>query len=62
MNCYNGWLRMGGYGHDYRPIDDQGFLQFAQSPFHPAFYQVLAKTEPLSDIRAHRATAKCILG
>lgn len=53
---------MGGYGHDYRPIDDQGFLQFAQSPFHPAFYQVLAKTEPLSDIRAHRATAKCILG
>ncbi len=52
------WIAtLGGYGRDYPPIEDQGFLQFAQSLSHPAFYQAIAQAEPLSEVRAHRATA-----
>lgn len=52
------WIAtLGGYRRDYPPIEDQGFLQFAQSLSDPAFYQAIAQAEPLSEVRAHRATA-----
>lgn len=51
------WIAtLGGYGHDYPPIDDQGFLQFAQSLSDPTFYQAIVEAEPLSEVRVHRAT------
>jgi 2-polyprenyl-6-methoxyphenol hydroxylase-like FAD-dependent oxidoreductase len=54
----NQWIAtLGGYGHDYPPLEDQGFLQFAQTLSDPTFYQAIAQAEPLSEIRAHRATA-----
>jgi len=52
------WIAtLGGYGHDYPPIDDQGFLQFAQSLSDLTFYQAIVEAEPLSEVRVHRATA-----
>lgn len=51
------WIAtLGGYGQDYPPIEDQGFLQFAQSLTDPAFYNAIVQAEPRSEIRAHRAT------
>lgn len=51
------WIAtLGGYAHDYPPIEEQGFLLFAQSLDHPAFYEAIAQAEPVSDIQAHRAT------
>lgn len=51
------WIAtLGGYGRDYPPIDDRGFLQFAQSLSDPRFYQAIAQAEPLSEVRVHRAT------
>ncbi|MBW4539460.1 MAG: monooxygenase [Myxacorys chilensis ATA2-1-KO14] len=52
------WIAtLGGYGRDYPPLQEQGFLQFARSLSDPAFYQAIAQAEPLSEVRAHRATA-----
>lgn len=52
------WIAtLGGYGGYYPPIDDQGFLQFAQRLSDSAFYDAIAEAEPVSEIRAHRATA-----
>jgi 2-polyprenyl-6-methoxyphenol hydroxylase-like FAD-dependent oxidoreductase len=52
------WIAtLGGYEADYPPLDDAGFLDFAQSLAHPAFYQAICNAEPVSPIRAHRATA-----
>ncbi|MBW4440676.1 MAG: monooxygenase [Plectolyngbya sp. WJT66-NPBG17] len=52
------WIAtLGGYGQDYPPIEEQGFLKFAQSLPDPTFYNAIAQAEPCSEIRAHRATA-----
>ncbi len=52
------WIAtLGGYGQDYPPIEEQGFLRFAQSLSNPAFYNAIVWAEPCSAIRAHRATA-----
>jgi 2-polyprenyl-6-methoxyphenol hydroxylase-like FAD-dependent oxidoreductase len=52
------WIAtLGGYGRDYPPIEEQGFLKFAQSLSDPTFYEAIAQAEPCSEIRAHRATA-----
>lgn len=52
------WIAtLGGYGQDYPPIEEQSFLQFAQSLADPTFYNSIAQAEPCSEIRAHRATA-----
>ncbi|MEL6928162.1 MAG: monooxygenase [Cyanobacteria bacterium J06600_6] len=48
---------LGGYGHDFPPLDDRGFLEFAQSLAQPDFYQTIANAQPSSPIHAHRATA-----
>ena len=48
---------LGGYGKDFPPLDDDGFLEFAQSLAQPDFYQAIALCTPSSPIYAHRATA-----
>lgn len=48
---------LSGYGHNYPPLDEQGFLDFARSLPSPNFYQAIRKAEPVSPIYAHRATA-----
>jgi len=54
----NEWIvTLGGYGHDFAPLDDQGFLAFARSLPSPVFYQTIKDAYPLSPIYAHRATA-----
>ncbi|BAU10425.1 monooxygenase [Leptolyngbya sp. NIES-3755] len=51
------WIAtLGGYGQNYPPIEPQGFVEFAQSLDHPAFYRAIAQSEPLSEVRSHRAT------
>ena len=48
---------LGGYGKDFPPLDDGGFLEFARSLAQPDFYQAIAQATPISPIYAHRATA-----
>lgn len=48
---------LGGYGKDFPPLDDEGFLEFARSLAQPDFYQAIANATPTSPIYAHRATA-----
>jgi len=52
------WIAtLGGYGKDYPPLEPEGFLKFASSLAHPAFYEAIKDTEPVTEIKAHRATA-----
>lgn len=52
------WIAtLGGYAHDFPPIDNEGFLKFAHSLPSPRFYQAISQAEPVSPIYAHRATA-----
>ncbi len=52
------WIAtLGGYGHDFPPINNSGFLEFARSLPSPEFYQAIKDAEPISPIYAHRATA-----
>ncbi|MBD0304142.1 MAG: monooxygenase, partial [Tolypothrix sp. T3-bin4] len=52
------WIAtLGGYGHDFPPLDDEGFLEFARSLLSPRFYETIKDAEPVSPIYAHRATA-----
>jgi 2-polyprenyl-6-methoxyphenol hydroxylase-like FAD-dependent oxidoreductase len=52
------WIAtLGGYGQNYPPLENDGFLQFARHLADPAFYEAIAQAQPLSEIRAHRATA-----
>ena len=48
---------LGGYGKDFPPLDDEGFLEFARSLAQPDFYNGIARATPTSPIYAHRATA-----
>lgn len=52
------WIAtLGGYGRDYPPLDERGFLEFARSLSSPKFYEAIKDAEPVSPIYAHRATA-----
>jgi len=52
------WIAtLGGYGHDFPPLDNTGFLEFARSLPSPEFYEAIKDAEPVSPIYAHRATA-----
>lgn len=54
----NQWIAtLGGYGRDFPPLDEAGFLNFARSLASPRFYEAIASATPLSPIYAHRATA-----
>ncbi|PMB42650.1 monooxygenase [Fischerella thermalis CCMEE 5330] len=48
---------LGGYGRDFPPLDEQGFLAFARSLSSSCFYEIIKDAEPVSPIYAHRATA-----
>ena len=51
------WIAtLGGYGHDFPPLDNEGFLEFARSLSNPKFYETIKDAEPVSPIIAHRAT------
>lgn len=52
------WIAtLGGYGRDFPPLDDAGFLEFARSLPSSKFYEAIKQAEPVSPIYAHRATA-----
>lgn len=52
------WIAtLGGYGGDFPPLDNEGFLEFARTLPSPKFYQAIKEAEPTSPIYAHRATA-----
>jgi hypothetical protein len=52
------WIAtLGGYGGDFPPINNQGFLDFARSLPSLEFYDAIKGAEPTSRIYAHRATA-----
>lgn len=52
------WIAtLGGYGGDFPPLDNQGFLKFARTLASPEFYRAIKEAEPISPIYAHRATA-----
>lgn len=52
------WIvTLGGYGRDFPPIDNQGFLEFARSLPSPKLFEAIQHVEPVSPIYAHRATA-----
>ena len=52
------WIAtLGGYERDYPPLHERGFLEFAQTLNDPAFYHAIESAQPISEIRAHRATA-----
>ena len=52
------WIAtLGGYGRDFPPLDDSGFLEFARSLPSPKFYEAIKDAKPVSPIYAHRATA-----
>lgn len=51
------WIAtLGGYGRDFPPLDDAGFLEFARSLPSSKFYEAIKEAEPVSPIYAHRAT------
>jgi 2-polyprenyl-6-methoxyphenol hydroxylase-like FAD-dependent oxidoreductase len=52
------WIvALGGWGGDYAPTDEAGFLEYARSLAAPDIAAILPKLEPLSDIYAHRFPA-----
>ncbi len=52
-----GWIAtLGGYGGDFPPLSDRGFLEFARSLPSLEFYAAIKDAEPTSHIYAHRAT------
>ncbi|MEO1297177.1 MAG: FAD-dependent monooxygenase [Cyanobacteria bacterium J06636_16] len=52
------WIAtLGGYGKDYPPLDQAEFLEFASSLASPAFYEAVKVAQPITVIKAHRATA-----
>lgn len=52
------WIAtLGGYGRDFPPLDNDGFLEFAKTLPNPKFYEAIAQSQPVSPIYAHRATA-----
>lgn len=52
------WIAtLGGYGRDFPPTDEAGFLEYASTLASPKFYEAIQNAQPISPIYAHRATA-----
>ncbi|MBD6620166.1 monooxygenase [Komarekiella sp. 'clone 1'] len=52
------WIAtLGGYGRDFPPTDEHGFLEFARSLPNSKFYELIKDAKPISPIYAYRATA-----
>lgn len=47
-------LTMGGFGGDYCPATEEGFLEFARNLSAPDIYNTISQAEPLSDIISHK--------
>ena len=45
---------LGGWGGEYPPSDDAGFLEFARGLAAPDVHELLQRVEPVSDIVQHR--------
>lgn len=51
------WLvTLAGYGSDYPPTDEEGFMAFAQRLATPAIYDALRAARPLSSISGYQRT------
>jgi 2-polyprenyl-6-methoxyphenol hydroxylase-like FAD-dependent oxidoreductase len=51
------WIcTLGGYGKDYPPADEAGYLDYAGSLRSPMLYEAIREAEPISDIVATRST------
>jgi len=51
----NRWLvTLGGWLGDHAPADEQGFLEFARSLPTPDCYNVIQRSEPLTDFAVHK--------
>lgn len=48
---------LGGYSQEYPPLDQAGFLAFAQQLPNSKFYEVVSHLYPTSEIKAYRSTA-----
>ncbi len=49
------WIcTLGGWAGDHAPVDEQGFMAFAQSLPAPDLYNLLGRLEPISDIVSHK--------
>jgi 2-polyprenyl-6-methoxyphenol hydroxylase-like FAD-dependent oxidoreductase len=54
----NRWLvALSGYGRDYPPTDEAGFLEFARNLRSPIIYEAIAQARPLSPIHGFRQTS-----
>lgn len=52
------WIvTLAGFGRDYPPTDDEGFLEFARSLRSPVIYDAIKDAEPLTPAVATRSTA-----
>jgi len=49
-------LTLAGYGRDYPPVDESGFLDFARSLRTQRIYDAIKDAEPLSPIFTYRVT------
>jgi hypothetical protein len=49
-------VTLAGYGRDYPPTDDPGYLEFAKSLIHPAIYDAIRAAEPLTPISGYQRT------
>lgn len=49
-------LTLAGYGGDYAPTDEAGFMNFARSLRVPVIYDAVKDSKPLSEIYSYRAT------
>jgi hypothetical protein len=49
-------VTLAGYCHDYPPLDDVGFMDYAQSLAHPLIFQAIQAARPLTPIVGYRRT------
>ena len=49
-----------GYGRDYPPTDEAGFLEFARSLRSPVLYEAIKAAEPLSPVRGYQRTGNLL--
>jgi 2-polyprenyl-6-methoxyphenol hydroxylase-like FAD-dependent oxidoreductase len=48
------YLTLGGYHGDHPPSDDEGFLEFARTVHHPAYFATMKDARPLSPISVYK--------
>src|SRR5581483_2013473 len=52
------WIcTLAGYGKEYPPTDEDGFIAFARSLRSPVLYETIKDAEPLTPLVANRSSA-----